>query len=65
MSVKFLHTRIRVSDLERTIEWYSKTCGFEVAKRSDKSPAGNQIVLQVHTRSQVHKLAPIIRSLWS
>ena len=44
MSVKFLHTRIRVSDLERTIEWYSKTCGFEVAKRSDKSPAGNQIV---------------------
>lgn len=44
MSVKFLHTRIRVSDLERSIDWYQKTCGFQVHKRSDKSPAGNQIV---------------------
>ncbi len=44
MAIKFLHTRIRVSDLERSIDWYSKTCGFEVHKRSDKSPQGNQIV---------------------
>ena len=44
MPVKFLHTRIRVSDLEKSIDWYGKTCGFEVLKRSDKSPAGNQIV---------------------
>lgn len=44
MATKFLHTRIRVSDLERSIDWYSKTCGFEVYKRSDKSPQGNQIV---------------------
>lgn len=41
--VKFLHTRIRVSNLERSIQWYADTCGFEVVKRSDKSPAGNQI----------------------
>lgn len=44
MAVKFLHTRIRVSDLERSIDWYRRTCGFEVHKRNDKSPAGNQIV---------------------
>ncbi|MEM0965088.1 MAG: VOC family protein [Verrucomicrobiota bacterium] len=43
MGIRFLHTRIRVSDLEKSIEFYSKTCGFVVAKRNDKSPAGNQI----------------------
>ena len=42
--IKFLHTRIRVSDLEKSIDWYGKTCGFKVLKRSDKSPAGNQVV---------------------
>ena len=42
--IKFLHTRIRVSDLEKSIDWYSKNCGFTVLKRNDKSPAGNQIV---------------------
>jgi lactoylglutathione lyase len=44
MATKFLHTRIRVSDLERSIDWYHRAAGFEVHKRSDKSPAGNQIV---------------------
>ena len=44
MATRFLHTRIRVSDLERSIDWYGKTCGFTVLKRNDKSPAGNQIV---------------------
>lgn len=42
--IKFLHTRIRVSDLEKSIDWYSKNVGFKVLKRNDKSPAGNQIV---------------------
>ncbi len=42
--IKFLHTRIRVSDLERSIDWYSKNVGFRVLKRNDKSPSGNQIV---------------------
>jgi len=44
MAIRFLHTRIRVSDLERSIDWYHRTCGFQVHRRSDKSPAGNQIV---------------------
>jgi lactoylglutathione lyase len=44
MATQFLHTRIRVSDLEKSIDFYEKTCGFRVHKRSDKSPAGNQIV---------------------
>ena len=42
--IKFLHTRIRVSDIERSIAWYGQTCGFEVIKRNNKSPAGNVIV---------------------
>ena len=41
---RFLHTRIRVSDLERSIDWYCTHLGFRVARRSDRSPAGNQIV---------------------
>ena len=40
---RFLHTRIRVSDLERSIDWYCTHLGFRVEKRSDRSPAGNQI----------------------
>lgn len=42
--IKFLHTRIRVSNLEKSIEWYCRHCGFQVHKRNDKSPSGNQIV---------------------
>ncbi|MCY3739226.1 MAG: VOC family protein [Gemmatimonadaceae bacterium] len=38
-----LHTRVRVSDLDRTIDWYCKHLGFEVLSRTDKSPAGNHI----------------------
>ncbi len=39
---KFLHTRIRVSDLERSIAFYEKL-GFECTRRTEKSPAGNQL----------------------
>ena len=40
----FLHTRVRVSDLDQSIKWYEEHLGFRVISRSDKSPAGNQIV---------------------
>jgi lactoylglutathione lyase len=40
--IKFLHTRIRVSDLDKTIEFYKKL-GFALTRRTDKSPAGNQL----------------------
>ena len=40
--IRFLHTRIRVSDLDKTIAFYEKL-GFECARRTDKSPAGNQL----------------------
>jgi len=40
--IHFLHTRIRVSDLEKTISFYEKL-GFRVTRRTDKSPAGNQL----------------------
>ncbi len=42
---KFLHTRIRVSDLEQSIRYYCDNFEFRVSRRSDKSPAGNQIVM--------------------
>jgi len=38
----FLHTRLRVGDLERSIAFYAKL-GFACAKRTEKSPAGNQL----------------------
>ena len=40
----FLHTRVRVSNLDNSINWYCDHLGFKVKSRSDKSPAGNQIV---------------------
>ncbi|NLN28317.1 MAG: VOC family protein [Firmicutes bacterium] len=40
---KFLHTRIRVGDLERSIQWYCDNLGFRVVKRTDRSPAGNRL----------------------
>ena len=39
---KFLHTRIRVSNLDRTIAFYEQL-GFRCTRRTDKSPAGNQL----------------------
>ena len=41
----FLHTRIRVSDLDRSIDWYTEHLGFQLQRRSDKSPAGNHIAM--------------------
>lgn len=41
--ITFDHTRIRVSNLEKSIDWYCQTCGFEVMRRTDKSPSGNQL----------------------
>ena len=40
--IKFLHTRIRVSDLEASISWYGHL-GFVCTRRTEKSPAGNQL----------------------
>ena len=39
-----LHTRIRVSDLDRSAAFYCDHFGFVVKSRSEKSPAGNQIM---------------------
>ena len=43
MAVTFDHTRIRVSNIESSIDRYSKTCGFQVLKRTEKSPSGTQL----------------------
>ena len=39
----FLHTRIRVSDLDASINFYCENLGFRVMSRSEKSPQGNEI----------------------
>ena len=39
--IKFLHTRIRVSDLDRTIGFY-RELGFELRERKE-SPQGNEL----------------------
>ncbi len=40
--IRFLHTRIRVLDLERSIRFY-ETLGYQVGRRKD-SPQGNRLV---------------------
>tara|TARA_B110000305_G_C19386888_1_gene612722 strand:- start:1161 stop:1550 length:390 start_codon:yes stop_codon:yes gene_type:complete len=40
---KLLHTRMRVSDLDKTVNFYKDVLGLEEAKRST-SPRGSQIV---------------------
>jgi lactoylglutathione lyase len=40
---KLLHVRIRISDLDRSIDWYTKNLGFEFIRRTDRSPSGNQL----------------------
>jgi lactoylglutathione lyase len=40
---RFLHTRIRVGDLDRSVAFYCQHLGFEVVSRTDKSPAGNHV----------------------
>ncbi|HYC34435.1 MAG TPA: VOC family protein [Candidatus Paceibacterota bacterium] len=40
--IKFLHTRLRVGNLEKSIAFYS-LLGFELNKRTPKSPQGNEL----------------------
>ena len=40
---KFLHTRMRVDDLDRTISFYQQVFGLEVTKRHE-SPRGSKLV---------------------
>ncbi len=39
---QFLHTRLRVADLERSIAWYEQL-GFACVGRLPRSPQGNQL----------------------
>jgi lactoylglutathione lyase len=40
---KLLHVRVRVSNLEQSIAWYHEHLGFELERRTERSPAGNQL----------------------
>jgi lactoylglutathione lyase len=39
---KFLHTRMRVNDLEHTLEFYQRVFGFEITRRHE-SPRGSKL----------------------
>ena len=55
MPVTFDHTRIRVSNLEISTNWYCQTCGFEILRLTEKSPSGNQLA-HLHIPGSNHKL---------
>ena len=40
---KFLHTRMRVSDLEESVKFYQDVFGLEVSRRHE-SPRGSKLV---------------------
>ncbi len=40
---RFLHTRIRVGNLQRSMDWYCKHLGFKVLSHTDQSPSGNHV----------------------
>jgi len=40
---RFLHTRIRVSDMQKSIDWYCKSCGYKIHSGPRTSPQGNSI----------------------
>lgn len=40
---KFLHTRMRVDDLDRTVNFYQKVFGLKVSRRHE-SPRGSKLV---------------------
>lgn len=42
---KFLHTRIRVRDLHRSIDWYCNNCGFNLKSHHPNSPDGNELAM--------------------
>lgn len=47
MIKKFLHTRYRVNDLDKTIDFYTRVLGLKVSRRHE-SPRGSKLVfLQV------------------
>ena len=41
--IKFLHTRMRVDDLDKTVAFYEKVFGLEVSRRHE-SPRGSKLV---------------------
>ena len=55
MKITFDHTRIRVSNLDISINWYCKTCGFEVIRKTNKSPSGNELA-HLQIPNSPHKL---------
>ena len=50
----FLHTRVRVSDLDTSIAYYCDHLGFKVKSRSDRSPAGNRMLCQYSMSALLH-----------
>lgn len=41
--IHFLHTRIRVGNLDRSIDFYCTHLGFKIKNRTNQSPSGNHV----------------------
>lgn len=46
LAKKLLHTRYRVNDLEKTVEFYKTVLGLEEVRRH-KSPRGSELALSL------------------
>ena len=57
MPITFDHTRIRVSNLEKSIDWYCQTCGFTGACVAPTNPP-------LATSSHTYKSLGV-RTIWS
>ena len=58
MVKKLLHTRYRVSDLEKTVSFYKEVLGLEEIHRS-KSPRGSELVFFKAPGSEDHLLSAL------
>ena len=54
MKIVFDHTRIRVSNLDKSIQWIATTVA-SLDRRTDKSPSGNQLA-HLSIPGSAHKL---------
>jgi len=65
MITKFLHTRFRVSDIEQSIDFYTKTFRLELVERKESSRGSKLVFLKVPNSDETielceyHKSGPI------
>ena len=56
---KFLHTRMRVSDLDESVSFYEKVFGLEVSRRHE-SPRGSKLVFFIRFPTVMRRSSSLI-----